>query len=52
MKIGSSVLEFTVSLGVAEYRATDQNVGEVLRRADHAMYEAKNSGRNCVKKSS
>ena len=49
MQISSAVLEFTISLGVAEYRALDQNVGSVLRRADHALYEAKNNGRNCVK---
>ncbi len=49
MHVGGIHLMFTVSLGVAEYRALDQNVGSVLRRADHALYEAKKNGRNCVK---
>jgi len=45
-------LRFTVSLGVAQYHQSDPNVGEVLRRADRALYAAKNSGRNCVKEAS
>ena len=45
-------LRFTVSLGVAQYHQSDPNVGEVLRRADRALYAAKNSGRNCVREAS
>lgn len=37
-----------VSIGVALLRAGDDFAG-LLRRADMAMYEAKNSGRNCVR---
>jgi diguanylate cyclase (GGDEF)-like protein len=47
-----SALRFTVSLGVAQYHQSDTNVGEVLRRADRALYAAKNSGRNCVREAS
>ena len=40
-------LTLTVSAGVAE--AADSDTPEqLLDRADHAMYEAKNSGRNRV----
>ncbi len=38
----------TVSLGVAEYEAGETEV-EWLHRADELLYEAKNSGRNCVR---
>ncbi|KKC29864.1 GGDEF domain-containing response regulator [Caldanaerobacter subterraneus] len=38
----------TASFGVTEYRNTD-TVDTVLLRVDGALYEAKGSGRNCVK---
>ena len=37
----------TVSLGVTEARA-DDTVDSLCRRVDHAMYDAKNSGKNTV----
>ncbi|WP_127597882.1 sensor domain-containing diguanylate cyclase [Nitratireductor alexandrii] len=39
---------FTASFGVAELKAGD-TLSDMLRRADLALYEAKNSGRNCVR---
>ena len=36
----------TISLGVTRYRGGDYN--EAVKRADDALYKAKNSGRNCV----
>jgi diguanylate cyclase (GGDEF)-like protein len=41
-------LRITVSIGVAIERAGDASVDELLRRGDHALYEAKSSGRNLV----
>lgn len=38
----------TVSIGVVEYRA-DETVDSIIQRADNLMYEAKKSGRNCVR---
>ena len=38
----------TTSLGVAGFRGTDKNVEDVLRRADLALYAAKDNGRNRV----
>lgn len=38
----------TISLGVAEYQAGETEV-EWLRQADELLYEAKHSGRNCVR---
>ena len=51
-KIKSENLKVTISIGVACHSGILENqtqLEEVLRRADHAMYIAKQSGRNCVK---
>lgn len=46
---GDKELKITVSIGVAEYTPTlDQLPGDLMARADEAMYEAKSSGRNRV----
>lgn len=45
-------LTLTVSIGVAEYRAGEQNFDETFSRADEALYEAKRTGRNRVKAAS
>jgi diguanylate cyclase (GGDEF)-like protein len=46
-------LKLTVSAGVAtlhpELGKQDDNFARLLKRADNALYEAKNAGRNCVK---
>ena len=39
--------QVTVSVGVAQ--ALDEDEDGVLARADHALYEAKRLGRNCVR---
>lgn len=41
-------IHFTVSIGVACFVATDARVDDMLRRADAALYAAKNAGRNRV----
>ena len=38
----------TVSIGIAELRK-DEDIESILRRADTALYQAKNNGRNCCK---
>ena len=43
---GQGDLHFTISIGVAMLEATDSSVDSVLARADMALYEAKNTGRN------
>jgi len=40
-------LRVTISLGVAEY-APGEELSEFVRRADEALYQSKNNGRNCV----
>jgi diguanylate cyclase (GGDEF)-like protein len=45
---GGSPLNFTTSIGVATVRPEDLSVDAVLERADRALYEAKDAGRNRV----
>jgi len=45
---GKAPVRFTTSIGVATLAREDANFGEVLCRADKALYEAKNTGRNRV----
>jgi diguanylate cyclase (GGDEF)-like protein len=43
-------MALSISCGIAEsFIETDEAPGDVMRRADLALYEAKNAGRNCVK---
>ena len=44
----SAPLRVTASFGVAELRASDGDLTDVLRRADEALYRAKESGRDRV----
>lgn len=37
---------FTVSLGVSSLKETDSKIDDIVARADTALYEAKNQGRN------
>ena len=45
---GEMLIEVTASLGVAELQALDPDMKALLQRADDALYEAKQSGRNRV----
>ena len=47
---GDIEISFTVSIGVAELRVGAENpLLDMIKRADSALYKAKNSGRNCVR---
>jgi diguanylate cyclase len=41
-------LRLTISAGIAGWRA-GEDVGQLLNRADAALYAAKNAGRNCIR---
>lgn len=48
LDIGNRRIAVTISAGVAIYRQGDEVFEDMLRRADHALYAAKASGRNRV----
>jgi diguanylate cyclase (GGDEF)-like protein/PAS domain S-box-containing protein len=48
--MGGNELHFTVSIGVVERRVTDADMETIIRRADEALYRAKDKGRNRVEK--
>jgi diguanylate cyclase (GGDEF)-like protein len=41
-------LKMTMSFGVATYPPHGQETEEIIIKADKALYQSKNSGRNCV----
>ncbi len=41
-------IKFTISLGVAKVATETQSLDELLKKADRALYEAKDLGRNRV----
>ena len=46
--VSGTVLRITLSAGVACYRVEDRAVDKLLKRADMAMYAAKENGRDRV----
>lgn len=41
-------LTFTTSIGISEYKKDDNNIDDLIKRADKALYEAKRLGRNRI----
>lgn len=39
---------FTVSIGISNYQAGDVKIDDIIKRADEALYEAKNSGKDKI----
>lgn len=46
--VGSTTLHVTISIGVAECTQQTNNPTSLVAAADQALYQAKESGRNCV----
>lgn len=44
----NEVMRFTVSIGISDIKYDDENIETPIKRADDALYKAKNSGRNRV----
>lgn len=44
----AKILHVTVSMGVANAPKDGKNPDKILKKADIALYEAKNAGRNCI----
>lgn len=49
--VGSLSIDVTVSIGITEVRSGDDDAWQAVKRADDALYQAKEAGRNCVKQS-
>lgn len=49
ISFGADELSVTVSIGATSVLETDTTVDDTLRRADKALYRAKDEGRNCVR---
>jgi diguanylate cyclase (GGDEF)-like protein len=51
IQTNNSQLKFTISLGVSKVNFNDEiNIEKALKRADDALYDAKRSGRNMVRR--
>ncbi|MEP0354168.1 diguanylate cyclase [Paraglaciecola sp.] len=48
LTLNGLIIEITASGGVSGYRKDDNNAGDMLKRADEGMYQAKSEGRNQV----
>ena len=46
-QLGEETAYVSASIGITFYPQDARNIDEMLRNADHAMYAAKNHGRNC-----
>ena len=46
--VNNHVLSVTISIGVAQFQPGADTWDSLLNRADNAMYEAKNNGRDCL----
>ncbi|MBU0633321.1 diguanylate cyclase [bacterium] len=44
----NELIKFTISIGVSEIHDDDKNIESSIKRADDALYKAKNAGRNRV----
>ena len=45
----AGTIRVTISLGITLVNHANDDVDAILRRADNAMYQAKNDGRNCIR---
>jgi diguanylate cyclase (GGDEF)-like protein len=48
MDINGDIVRVSTSIGVTIYPRDDVDADQLLRHADHAMYLAKQSGKNCI----
>ena len=47
--VGDAVLQVSISIGVSIYPNDGEDADQLLRFADHAMYQAKLDGKNCYR---
>ncbi|MDP8568782.1 sensor domain-containing diguanylate cyclase [Methylophilus aquaticus] len=46
--VNNAVAKITLSAGIAQMQE-EETLGQIVERADHHLYQAKNAGRNCIK---
>jgi len=46
--LGGKVVHISASFGISEFSKNQPNFNQIFHEADMALYEAKNSGRNCI----
>jgi diguanylate cyclase (GGDEF)-like protein len=48
INVGKTSIKITISIGISQYMPFESNIEPAIKRADDALYKAKNCGRNCV----
>ena len=48
-RFGEKAVGCTISLGGAQYAGPEEDLESLMKRTDKALYQAKNSGRNCLR---
>ncbi|MDH5353969.1 MAG: diguanylate cyclase [Gammaproteobacteria bacterium] len=46
--VDGNKIPFSVSIGIGEHQSSDTSIDQVMSRADDALYQAKQKGRDCV----
>ena len=50
LKYDNRIIKFTISLGATEFlEGENENINDIIKKADSALYKTKSSGRNIVK---
>ena len=45
--VENQIIQTTVSIGIASYGHQENDINQIIKRADQALYRAKSRGRNC-----
>jgi len=45
--VENKIIQVTASIGIATYDHQDNDISQIIQRADQALYKAKSRGRNC-----
>jgi diguanylate cyclase (GGDEF)-like protein len=48
IQVGQHIVRFTLSAGIAQVHGSDLSIEDTLKRADSALYQAKENGRNRI----
>jgi len=48
LELAGETIQFTISFGIASYQTENENIDDILQKADVKLYQAKESGRNKI----